>query len=406
MKIFAENDLTEHLDSLLADLRRTVQSEDKNRILNVNESEYIEYLVSQYTLEPIKLHLDEVHVSDHEKMVPVGRFAFNYDLHPSDRIKRQVIRYHLPCSGEMRMLYLTPSSRLVWSIDVEIKGNEISFDIVNWNDDVAEIKREADRILENLSKQAQYSENNVRQYNAKLQQYAQEIVTARKQEHLKQSNVIESLGVPFKKKQNVPETFAVPIKRQKPLIRKPTSSSEPYIPEPALDVETYRHILRICYDAGVEIERHPSIYVGKDEETLRDHFLMVLAPHFESVTGETFNRQGKTDILIRHEGSNVFVAECKFWRGQKAHYKTIDQLLSYLTWRDSKTAILYFIANKQLAPVLEIVKSATQAHSCFTKYNGEAARGWYFYQFILPEDETRGVQLAILCFHFPAGIQA
>jgi hypothetical protein len=401
MRIFAENDLPEHLDSLLADLRKTVQSEDKNRLLNVNETEYIEYLVSQYTKEPIKLHLNEVYVSDREAMVPVGNHAFDYCLQPSDRIKCQVIKYHLPYSGEKRMLYLTPNPRLVWSIDVEITENEISFGIVNWNDDVAAIKREADRILENLSTQAQHSGNNVRSYNAKLQQYTQEIVAARKQEHLKQSNLIQSLGVPFKKKQNVPETFAVPIKRQQPLIRKPSSSSEPYNPEPALDAETYRHILRICYDTGVEIERHPSIYVGKDEEALRDHFLMVLAPHFESVTGETFNKKGKTDILIRHEGSNVFVTECKFWHGQKAHYKTIDQLLSYLTWRDSKTSILYFITNKQLTPVLESVKNVTQGHSCFIKHDKDVARGWYSYQFHLPKDETRGVHLAILCFHFP-----
>jgi hypothetical protein len=401
MRIFAENDLAEYLDSLLADLRRTVHSEDKNRLLNVNETEYIEYLVSQYTIEPIRLHLDEMHISDHEAMVPVGSHAFDYCLQPSDRIKCQVIKYHLPYSGEMRMLHLTPNPRLVWYRDVEIIGNEISFDIVNWNDDVENIKKEAERIIANISTQAKHSENNICRYNTNLQQYAQEIVTARKQEHLKQSNVIESLGVPFKNKQNVPETFAVPIKRQQPLIRKPTSSSEPYIPEPVLDAKTYRHILRICYDTGVEIERHPSIYAGKDEETLRDHFLMVLSPHFESVTGETFNRQGKTDILIRHEGSNVFVAECKFWRGQKAHYTTIDQLLSYLTWRDSKTAILYFVDNKQLAPVLETVKIATQEHSCFTKYDQEVAQGWGSYQFHLPEDETRGVHLAILCFHFP-----
>ena len=401
MKIFAENDLLDHLDSLLADLKRTVLSEDKNRLLNINETQYIDYIVNRYTLEPLKLHLEKVHVSDYESIVPVGRFAFNYGLHPSEKIKRQVIKYHLPFSGETRMLYLTPNPRLVWYIDVEIHGNEISFDIVNWNDDVGMIKKDAERILENLAKQAQYSENNIRSYNAKLQEYTQEIVTTRKLEHLKQCNVLDSLGVPFKKKQNVPETFAIPIKRQQPSIRKPISSSEPYKPEPALDAETYKNILRICYDTGVEIERHPSIYVGKDEEILRDHFIMVLAPHFESVTGETFNKQGKTDILIRHEGSNVFVAECKFWRGQKAHYKTVDQLLSYLTWRDSKTAILYFITNKQLMPVLETIKSITLEHSCFIKYDGDAARGWYSYQFHLPEDETRGVRLAMLCFHFP-----
>jgi hypothetical protein len=39
-------------------------------------------------------------------------------------------------------------------------------------------------------------------------------------------------------------------------------------------------------------------------------------------TGETFNHVGKTDILIRHENKNVFVAECKFWGGYEGLKKT------------------------------------------------------------------------------------
>jgi hypothetical protein len=82
-----------------------------------------------------------------------------------------------------------------------------------------------------------------------------------------------------------------------------------------------------------------------EEEHLRDHILMVLDPNFEygSATGETFNKKGKTDILLRHDSSVAFVAECKFWGGEKVFHKTIDQLLNYLTWRDSKTAVIIFV---------------------------------------------------------------
>jgi hypothetical protein len=31
------------------------------------------------------------------------------------------------------------------------------------------------------------------------------------------------------------------------------------------------------------------------------------------VGGETENGTGKTDILVRHEGANAFIGECKFW---------------------------------------------------------------------------------------------
>ena len=128
---------------------------------------------------------------------------------------------------------------------------------------------------------------------------------------------------------------------------------------------------------------------------------MVLSPHFESTTGETFNNAGKTDILIRHEGTNVFVAECKFWKGKKAHFQTIDQLLNYLTWRDSKSAILYFIQNQQLGPVLEEIEKSSAEHPCFVKDKGKQAQGWFNYRFHLSKDDTRVVELAIICFHYP-----
>ena len=77
------------------------------------------------------------------------------------------------------------------------------------------------------------------------------------------------------------------------------------------------------------------------QRTFRDHLLLYLEPRYEgSATGETFNSTGKTDILIRHENSNAFIAECKFWTGQKGYLETITQLLGYLTWRDSKAAVV------------------------------------------------------------------
>ena len=171
--------------------------------------------------------------------------------------------------------------------------------------------------------------------------------------------------------------------------------------EPTLKPDLYEHILRLMSDAGVEMKRHPSIYDGKGEETLRDHFLMVLSPHFQSTTGETYNKKGKTDILIRHEKENVFVAECKFWSGIKGFHQTIDQLLGYLTWRDSKAAVVSFVRNKELTPVLEAIEKETPSHGCFVKYHGKKKDGWFMFEFHLPGDAGRNVQIAVLVFHFP-----
>jgi hypothetical protein len=42
--------------------------------------------------------------------------------------------------------------------------------------------------------------------------------------------------------------------------------------------------------------------------------------------GELFNGDGKTDILVRVDGRNVFIAECKIWNGPKNFNDAIDQL--------------------------------------------------------------------------------
>lgn len=352
-------------------------------------------------MEPIVFHEDQVYVTEREQMIPTERFSRAFDTRGGASYSKQVITYHLPFSGESRLLHLSPSSGLVSSMEVELDNNEISFDIVNWRDDPEEIKREANANLRNITQQAVNVVREVDAYNLALEQRVTEQVRARKHELLKQSDLLGQLGVPFKSKAAVPETFAVPAPRRKPVIAKPTAPIGTYAPEPTLDDATYRHILKLCEGTGTEIERHPSIYTGKDEETLRDHFIMVLSPHFESVTGETFNKEGKTDILIRHEGKNVFVAECKFWRGAKQHIETIDQVLSYLTWRDSKAAVLYFVKNKNLDPVLKQVAAETPMHSAFVEHMGTPTEGWLEYRFHLLKDATRNVYLAILCFHFP-----
>lgn len=81
------------------------------------------------------------------------------------------------------------------------------------------------------------------------------------------------------------------------------------------------------------MERSPKAFSGMSEEDLRQHFLVQLNGHYEGqATGETFNFDGKTDILVRVDRKNIFIAECKFWRGPESFSQALDQLLGYATW--------------------------------------------------------------------------
>lgn len=254
--------------------------------------------------------------------------------------------------------------------------------------------------MTSLKTQAGHVATEVSAFNARLETEVAQTIKSRKDELLKKSNLLASLGVPIKRAGDVPTTFSVPAPKKKVIVAKPAAPTSTFVSEPTLDDSNYQDILKIINDTGIEIERHPSIYEGKDEETLRDHFLMVLSPHFHSVSGETFNKSGKTDILIRHEGKNLFVAECGIWKGAKQFLGKIDQLLSYLTWRDSKTALICFVRNKEFGNVVETIKKEIPSQTCFVKEHTPVGEAWLRYEFGLKDDPSRSVKIAVLCFHY------
>ena len=97
-------------------------------------------------------------------------------------------------------------------------------------------------------------------------------------------------------------TFVADVRRR-PAISRPRASTEPYVPEPTLELAEYDHILRIIGDMIQVTERSPHAFANIQEPVIRDHILVQLNGHYEGqATDETFNFEGKTDILIRAGG--------------------------------------------------------------------------------------------------------
>ena len=164
----------------------------------------------------------------------------------------------------------------------------------------------------------------------------------------------------------------------------------------------YEKILNCIHLIGKMFERLPDTYALKEEEHLRDHILITLgAAVIGSTTGETFNKRGKTDILVRGNGSNEFVGECKFWHGQEGYLKTISQLLSYLSWRDNKAAIILFVPNKEFSSVLKKIREYTPQHKNFANQISEQDETWLNYEFKSNEDSERMVRIAVMAYHIP-----
>jgi hypothetical protein len=164
----------------------------------------------------------------------------------------------------------------------------------------------------------------------------------------------------------------------------------------------YEHVLRIIQNMAAVMERSPHAFAAMDEEGLRQHFLVQLNGQFAGhATGETFNTTGNTDILVRVNGKNVFIAECKFWKGPKSLFDTIDQLLSYANWRDTKTAILLFNRRRGFSYILSRIPEVVETHPCFKRKIDASEETVFRYVFHRPDDPDRELLLTVLAFDIP-----
>jgi hypothetical protein len=151
------------------------------------------------------------------------------------------------------------------------------------------------------------------------------------------------------------------------------------------------------------MERSPSAFASMGEEHLRDHILVILNGQFEGqATGETFNRSGKTDILIREKDRNLFIAECKFWDGPKSLTDAVDQVLGYTCWRDTKVAVIVFNRRKDISSVLAAAPKAVTDHPCCKKQLDYRVEGRFRFLFGQKDDRNRELILTVLVFDVPS----
>lgn len=164
----------------------------------------------------------------------------------------------------------------------------------------------------------------------------------------------------------------------------------------------YERILTAIHAAGKMFERLPATYSGKGEEALRDNMLVILQPFIDgTVTGETVNKAGKTDILVRNANVNQFIGECKFWRGKAVFLQTITQLLSYLSWRDTNAGIIIFVKNDDFTSVLEKIPEYIVEHPNFARFVNKIDDGFIMYQMNINGDTQRLIDVAVMVYHIP-----
>jgi hypothetical protein len=254
-------------------------------------------------------------------------------------------------------------------------------------------------IEQNLSK----LRSDVAPFNQSLAELITPKLEARRRSADATKATTEGLKYPLRKRENAPQTYKLP-QRQKALAPKavPKRSTPQAEQELTLSEQDYQDILSICESMSLVMERSPTVFENAEEEHIRVHYLVQLNGQYQgTATGETFNATGKTDILIRHQNKNIFVAECKFWAGYSALIKTTSQLLNYTTWRDTETALIVFNRQKNFTNVISEAQRAMRDHPLHKSGPTQKNETRFRYIFKHPKDDLREIIVTLLLFDMP-----
>jgi len=402
--LFNTNRLYSMLQAQAEMMSEEIEALPAERILASTVDAVTDHFEDRYMVDPIVLHEDQVEVSTHEADVDVrsNRDRFIPDRSRPFLVKGSRYVLHVPFSGDAKLFGCQPSTYFTSPPSGLVAGTELQLSMTTTRQDAAEVNAELERQLSAVRTMIANVALDVGRFNAELRSAIRQRVEKRRDKVLADKKTTDSLKFPIRKRTGQPDYIPVPVARRviRPL---PTPSpATPFKPEHAVSMEEYEDILKCIRSMAIVMERSPSSFAHMEEERIRDQFLVPLNSQFEgAATGETFNFSGKTDILIRVDDANVFIAECKFWRGEKSFVEAIDQLLGYACWRDTKLALLVFNRNKNLSAVVEKIGACLRAHPNFLRQGTAGHETSIRCVLHHRDDRARELTLTVVVFEIP-----
>lgn len=405
--LFIGGDLRATLEHHGRGIRDEVDAAPEEHVLQADEDEWATALAERYSVMTPELQSNDVWMdAPQDVKVDVSGDFRRAIIDPDEPVYVPGHRttVHIPFSGDKSVFSLTPSSYNHNPPRADVADDELQLVIEYPNDDPADITARTNHLVSQVNTWLGYARNNIDQYNADLESQAHAAIADRRQRIARHREHLQTSGLPIGPPGARDKTYIaeVLVRRPAPVVPS-TPPDEPIHLEPALGDQVFEHILEVIRLQAAGIERSRKTYAGMGEEALRTVLLDALNTHYRGQgTAEAFNVEGKTDLLVRHEGNNMFIGECRFWSGAKGFIATIEQLFSYTAWRDTKLAVVMFVRERGLTDIIEKARGELAAHERFVGW-GEPTNETELRAVVSwPGDERRHADLNVFFVSMPA----
>lgn len=381
------------------------------KIVMSDFDQWIEYYYQKYYAEELSLFESyKVTEADESTLTDYNPF-FSNSSYEKQTVEVPAYKFtiKIPFSGNSELLSLKPSTFYLLrfpatlirgkngdldqiSIELEFRKSEIR----NKEDLASFVEKQFGNEFKHYRDTIINVNSDAHAFNASLKQYIRSCLEKRKSRANDFIAVCEKLNIPMKGSDNAPNTIPIPLKKipkQLPTV----PQIKRLEPEYGISDSDYQNIENIVDMYCTSCEKVASTFSKIDEEGIRDAIVSALNTHYTNVTGESFRKEGKTDILIEFNGKAGYIAECKIWHGIQALEDALIQLNGYMTWRDYKVSLILFNKkNANFSQVRANIDSWVKKNASSVKHN--AANIWNC--IVKRSDGDESYELSIFVYDF------
>lgn len=91
MQMYNELKLSNFLNGQINQMKREIEKEEENKILNLDDSIYLEYIINNYIIEPLKFYWDKIYITEEKRMVSAERFPSNFYVKLGKEYQKEII---------------------------------------------------------------------------------------------------------------------------------------------------------------------------------------------------------------------------------------------------------------------------------------------------------------------------
>ena len=195
---FNDYDLSATLDAQLEKLRAEVRN-----LIKESKSNEVPAIAEKYKLTPLAFDIQNITTEIVPTQIPAEYFPSGFFVLENKTYEKDVFVFHLPFIGDSILLKSVPQTRILWTEEITVEGNEVIFELIKFSDDVEKMRQDKDKVINFLNNQASNINRQVEEFNKSIENVITESVAQANSEVAKNKEFLSQLGTPIREKNDL-----------------------------------------------------------------------------------------------------------------------------------------------------------------------------------------------------------